>query len=54
MEDAEEHCRILLHVEDDRSLCSAEACEGRRGRVEAQASLHSQLHQTELGFDHQQ
>lgn len=35
VEDAEEYCRILLHVEDDRSLCSAETRESGRGRVEA-------------------
>lgn len=47
LEDAEEHCGVLLHVEDDRSVRAAEASEGCGGRVQAEASLHSQLHQAQ-------
>lgn len=54
MEDAQEHRRILLHVEDDRSLCTAETRQSGRGWVEAEASLHSQLHQTQSSSHHQQ
>lgn len=43
MEDAKEPGGILLHVEDDRSLRAAEARQGRRGRVQAEAGVHSQL-----------
>lgn len=41
MENAEEHHRILLHVEDDGQIRPAEAGEGRRGRVQTEAGLHS-------------
>lgn len=28
MENVEKHRRVLLHVENNRSLCSTEACQG--------------------------
>jgi hypothetical protein len=31
MEDAKEHRRVLLHVEDNGPICSTEAREGSRG-----------------------
>lgn len=43
MENTEEPGGILLHVEDDGPLRATETRQGRRGRVQAQASLHSQL-----------
>lgn len=43
MEDAKEPRGILLHVEDDGPLRAAEARQGRRGGVQAETSVHSQL-----------
>lgn len=43
MEDAKEPGGVLLHVEDDGPLRAAEARQGGRGRVQAEASVHSQL-----------
>lgn len=43
MEDAKEPRGILLHVEDDGPVRAAEARQGGRGRVQAEASVHSQL-----------
>lgn len=33
LEDVEEYYRVLLYVEDDGPLCTAETCQGSRGRV---------------------
>lgn len=43
MEDAQELGGVLLHVENDGPLCSTETRESGRSRVEAEASVHSQL-----------
>lgn len=43
MEDAKESSGVLLHVENDGPLRATETREGRRGRVQAEASVHSQL-----------
>lgn len=53
VENIEEYRRVLLHVEDDRSLCPAKATESRRCRIETETSLHSELQQAERS-DHQQ
>lgn len=47
VENIEEYRRILLHVEDDRSLRPTEATESRRCRIEIETSLHSELQQAE-------
>lgn len=33
LEDVEEYYRVLLYVEDDGPLCTAETCQGSGGRV---------------------
>lgn len=43
MEDAKEPRGVLLHVEDDGPVRAAEARQGGGGRVQAEASVHSQL-----------
>ena len=43
MEEPEEYRGILLHVEDDGSLCAAETHQGSRGGNQIKTSLHSQL-----------
>ena len=40
MEDYQEHNRILLHLEDDGSICSAKARQIVRTRVKTETSLH--------------
>lgn len=54
LEDAKEYCRILLHVEDNGSLCPTEARKSSRGWIEAKASLHSQLHKAKSSIDYEQ
>lgn len=54
MENAQKHSGVLLHVENDGPIRAAEAGESRRGRVEVEAGLHSQLHQAQPGADHEQ
>lgn len=43
VEDAEEHHRVLLHVEDHGQIRTAEESQSCGGRVQAETSLHSQL-----------
>lgn len=43
MEDTKEPRGVLLHVEDDGPVRAAEARQGGGGRVQAEASVHSQL-----------
>lgn len=43
MEDVKKFGGVLLYVEDDRSLRATETRQGGRGRVQTEASVHSQL-----------
>lgn len=53
MENAQKYSGVLLHVENNGPIRSAEAGESRRGRIEVKAGLHSQLHQAQPGADHE-
>jgi len=41
MENIEEYNRVLLYVENDRSVCAAEKSESRWSRIQIKTSLHS-------------
>lgn len=45
VENTEKCDRVLLHVENDGSVCSTEKSEGGGGREQTEASLHTKLQQ---------
>jgi hypothetical protein len=54
VENIKEHHRVLLHVEDHGQIRPTEKSQGRRSRVQTEASVHSKLQQAKSSRDQQQ